>query len=75
MGRVITLSHDDVGQTIHVPEDLALPGSQAILRRDGNRLGVEPLVPFGLLTLLATLEPIDDDLGLISDPLPDTVKL
>lgn len=48
-------------QAVRIPRDLELPGDQAIMRRDGDRLIIEPAPPAPLLALLETLEPIDEE--------------
>jgi antitoxin VapB len=55
---------------------MELAGDEVIIRREGDRLIVEPVAKRGLLALLATLDPIeetfaDPDDGLL--PLDDIV--
>jgi len=40
------------------------------MRRDGDRLVIEPLAKRGLSALLASLEPLDEAFPEIVDPLP-----
>ncbi|MFL6236148.1 MAG: antitoxin [Thermoanaerobaculia bacterium] len=71
--RVVRLFRNGSNQAVRIPRDLELPGNQAILRKEGNRLIVEPMPRPSLLELLAAWEPIDeelpeiDDLGLLED--------
>ena len=44
-----------------IPSEFELPGEDAIMRKEGNRLVIEPAAPTSLLALLETLEPLDDD--------------
>lgn len=74
--RRVRLFRNGRNQALRIPRDLELPGDEAILRREGDRLIVEPVVRRGLLALLATLDPIDDtfadpDEGLL--PLDDVL--
>lgn len=74
--RRVRLFRNGRNQALRIPRDLELPGDDAILRREGDRLIVEPVVRRGLLALLATLDPIDDtfadpDEGLL--PLDDVL--
>ncbi|MGH6944771.1 MAG: hypothetical protein ACREH6_11200 [Geminicoccaceae bacterium] len=48
-----------------------MPGSDATLRKEGKRIVIEPAPPRSLLAVLATLEPIDEELPAIDD-LPHT---
>lgn len=48
--------------------DLELPGDRALLRREGDRLILEPIRPAGLAGLLSQWSPIEDDLLNIADP-------
>jgi antitoxin VapB len=46
---------------------MELPGEDAVIRKEGNRLIIEPVPPVSLLAVLATLEPLDEDFGPIAD--------
>jgi len=71
--RIVRLFRNGSNQAVRIPRDLELPGNQAILRKEGNRLIVEPMPRPSLLELLATWEPLDeefpeiDDLGPVED--------
>jgi len=63
-------------QALRIPREMELAGDEVIIRREGDRLIVEPVAKRGLLALLATLDPIeetfaDPDDGLL--PLDDIV--
>jgi antitoxin VapB len=45
------------------------------MRKEGDRLVIEPAAPQSLLALLKTLKPIDEDFAPISDPAPEPVDL
>lgn len=47
-----------------------LPGDEAIMHRDGDRLVIEPLRERGLIALLATMKPLDEDFPEIEDRPP-----
>jgi antitoxin VapB len=60
--RIVRLFRDEGDQVIHIPRDLEIPGSQAILRKEGHRLIVEPLMPrLSLLELLSMWAPLDEE--------------
>jgi antitoxin VapB len=61
---------DSRNQALRIPREFELPGTEAIVRREGFRLIVEPTERQGLLALLATLEPLDEDFAPIEDPIP-----
>lgn len=59
--RHVRLFRNGRNQALRIPREFELPGDRAILRRDGNRLIVEPAAKHpGLLDVLATLKPIKD---------------
>jgi antitoxin VapB len=43
-------------QALRIPRDFELPGDEAILRKEGNRLIVEPVARPSLLAVLASRE-------------------
>jgi len=45
------------------------------MRKEGDRLIIEPAPPRSLLAVLATLEPLDEDFAPIDDVPPDPVDL
>ena len=49
-------------QAVRIPRAFELPGSDAVMRKEGDRLVIEPTPPKTLLALLATLEPLDDEM-------------
>ena len=74
--RRVRLFRDEQEQTVHIPAEFEWRGTEAILRRDGDRLILEPVCEGGLLALLASWGPLDDtfpdiDEGLL--PLRDVV--
>ena len=65
--RIVRLFRNGSNQAVRIPRDLELPGNQAILRKEGNRLIVEPMPRRSLLELLATWESLDEELPEIDD--------
>jgi antitoxin VapB len=59
--RHIKLFRNGRNQALRIPREFELPGDQAIIRRQGNQLIIEPIKPRPLLELLATLKPLDED--------------
>lgn len=58
---------------MRIPREFELPGDEAIMRREGGRLIIEPAMAGSLVALLATLEPIEDDFELPPDHPPEAV--
>ena len=59
--RYVKLFTNGRNQAVRIPREFELPGEDAIMRKDGNRLIIEPVPPQSLFALLATLEPVDED--------------
>ena len=73
--RRATLFTNGSNQAIRIPRDFELPGKEALIRKEGDRLIIEPVPPPSLLAVLATLEAIDEPFPNIQDPLPEPVDL
>ena len=59
--RHVRLFRNGRNQAIRIPREFELPGNEAILHKEGNRLIIEPVAPCSLLAVLATLEPVEED--------------
>jgi antitoxin VapB len=51
--------------------EFELPGSDAIMFRDGERLVIEPIRRKGLIALLDSWEPMSEDFPEIEDRVPE----
>jgi antitoxin VapB len=64
--RRVKLFKNGRNQAVRMPREFELPGEDAIIRKEGQRLIIEPAPPKSLLAILATLQfdeefpPIDD---------------
>lgn len=65
--RTVRLFRNGRNQALRIPRDLELPGREAVLRKEGDRLIVEPVNRPSLLALLASWEPLDEDFPKIDD--------
>lgn len=65
--RHVKLFKNGRNQAVRIPREFELPGEDAIMRKEGERLIIEPTPPRSLLALLATLAPLDEDFPPISD--------
>jgi antitoxin VapB len=62
-------------QAVRIPREFELPGEEAIMRRDGDKLIIEPAAARSLLALLAALEPIEEHFPEIEDLPPGPIDL
>jgi antitoxin VapB len=65
--RVVRLFRNGRNQAVPIPRDLELPGSKALLRKEGNRLIVEPIPRSSLLEILSTWAPLAEELPEIEE--------
>jgi len=73
--RHVRLFKNGRNQALRIPRDFELPGDEAIIRKEGNCLIVEPVARPSLLAVLATLEPLNEDFPEIEDLPPEDVAL
>ena len=71
--RRVRIFRNGRNQAVRIPREFELPGDEAIMRREGGRLIIEPATPGSLIALLATLEPIEEDLDAPPDQPPEPV--
>lgn len=69
--RHVKLFKNGRSQAVRIPREFELPGQDAIMRKEGTRIIIEPVPAPSLLALLAALEPIEEDFGRIDDPIPE----
>jgi len=62
-------------QAVQIPREFEFSSEEAIMRKEGDRLIIEPAPPKSLLAVLATLTPLRDDFPPIQDLPPDPVAL
>ncbi len=62
-------------QAVRIPREFELPGDEAIMRKEGDRLIIEPSPPKSLLAVLATLRPLDEEFPPVPDLPLDPVEL
>lgn len=59
--RHVRLFKNGRNQAVRIPREFELPGTEAIIRKEGDRLIIEAVKRRGLLAVLATLEPLDEE--------------
>jgi antitoxin VapB len=62
-------------QAVRIPREFEFPGEDAVMRKQGEELIIEPTPPRSLLALLATLKPLEEDFQPIPDHAPNPVDL
>jgi antitoxin VapB len=65
--RYVKLFKNGRNQAVRIPREFGLPGQNAIIRKEGPRLIIEPVPPRSLLAVLKTLGP-DEKFPPIQDP-------
>ena len=73
--RHVRLFKNGRNQAVRIPREFELPGEEAIMRKEGDRLIIEPVQPTSLLSVLATLAPLDEEFPTIDDAPADDVQL
>ena len=68
--RHVRLFRNGRNQAVRIPVEFELPGDEAIIHRDGDRLVIEPVRKRGLIALLKTMKPLDEEFPEIDDPVP-----
>jgi antitoxin VapB len=75
VGRRVSLFKNGRSQAVRIPREFELPGKEAIMRKEGERLIIEPAPKRSLIEFLDSLEPIDEEFPPIEDMPPEPVDL
>ena len=68
--RHVKLFRAGRNQAVRIPVEFELPGDEAIMHRDGDRLVIEPARERGLDALLKRMKPVKEAFPPIDDPVP-----
>ena len=68
--RQVRLFRNGRNQALRIPREFELEGDEAILRKEGDRLIVEPIRKGRLLALLSTLDALDEPCPDVDEDLP-----
>ena len=71
----VSLFRNGANQAVRIPREFELPGTEAVMRKEGGRLVIEPVSRPSLIDLLRTWEPIDEEWPAIDDPPPEPVEI
>jgi len=67
--RHVRLFRNGRNQAVRIPRDFEMDGNEAIIRKEGNKLILEPVDAKNcLLELLKTLDPIQEEFPEMDDP-------
>lgn len=69
--RHVKVFRNGRNQAVRIPREFEFPGDDAIMRKEGDRLIIEPAPPKSLLGVLARLMPLREDFPVIHDLPPD----
>ena len=73
--RYVKLFKNGRNQAVRIPREFELPGEDAVIRKEGQRLIIEAVPPRSLLAVLAMLETLDEDFPPIEDVPAEPVDL
>jgi antitoxin VapB len=73
--RHVKLFRNGRNQAVRIPVEFELPGDEALMHRDGDRLVIEPVRKRGLIALLKTMKPLKEEFPEIDDPVPAVEKV
>ncbi len=65
--RHVRLFRNGRNQAVRIPVEFELPGEEAIMHREGDKLVIEPVRKRGLLAFLKAMKPIDEEFPDIPD--------
>ena len=71
--RHVRLFKNGRSQAVRIPREFELPGQNAVIYRDGDRLVLEAAPTLGLLGVLRELGPLSETLPEVDDPPPAPV--
>ena len=73
--RHVSLFRNGRSQAIRIPRDFELEGTEAIIRKEGDKLIIEPVKKKSLKELLPMLSTLDEDFPEIVNPVvePDDI--
>lgn len=71
--RRVRLFRNGRSQAVRIPKEFELPGRDAVMRKDGDKLLLEPAAPKSLLATLAVLPTLEEEFPTIADKPPGPI--
>jgi antitoxin VapB len=71
----VRLFRNGRNQAVRIPREFELPGRDAMMRKEGERLIIEPASSASLLSVLDKLSPISEKFPRIAELASDAVEL
>lgn len=68
--RRVRLFRNGRNQAVRIPRDFELEGDEAIIRKDGDQLILQPVEQGRLLSVLSRLKPLQEEFPDIDERLP-----
>ena len=65
--RHVKLFKNGRNQAVRIPREFEMPGDDAIMRKEGERLIIEPAPPRSLLAVLDALKPLEETFPTIEE--------
>lgn len=75
IGRSVRIFRNGRNQAVRIPREFEFARSDAIMRKEGTKLIIEPAPPKSLLAVLAVLKPLPDRFPRVDDRKPDPIDL
>jgi antitoxin VapB len=73
--RRVKVFRNGRNQAVRIPREFEFPGNEAVMRKEGNRLIIEPAPPRSLLAVLARLKPLKEAFPRIEDKPPGSIEI
>jgi len=71
MERRVKIFRNGRNRAVRIPREFEFPGDDAVMRKEGTKLIIEPAPRKSLLEVLKTLKPFDEDFPVIEDSPPE----
>ena len=73
--RHVKVFRNGRNRAVRIPRDFEFAGDEAIVRKEGDRIILEPAPPRSLLAVLRSLKPLEEEFPPIMDRPPGPVDL
>ena len=73
--RHVKVFRNGRNRAVRIPREFEFPEEDAIMRKEGKRLIIEPAPRKSLLAVLKTLEPVNEDFPAIDDSPPEPLEI